>query len=329
MSHVDVRRRALLAAGAASLSGWHAGLFAQPAQIPGTVSLVIGFPPGGPNDLIARLLAPLLAERVKRNVVSDNRPGADGELAAAYAARAPADGGTLLFASAGAMTISPALKKNLSYDPIKDLAPIARVASSPMVMVANPSLPYRTVADVIAAAKRNPGKITYASGGVGSPNHLAGALLCSQAGISMLHVPYKGGGQALTDVAGGQVELFFAGVATALPFIQSGKLRPLAITAATPLAPLPGVPPVSHTPGLKDYLIDNWYGVLAPARLPRALVAHFGDAIEDSLKNQDFRKKLQAQGVEPALARGDEFGKMMRAEIAKWKSLVGTLGISA
>ncbi|WP_454692206.1 Bug family tripartite tricarboxylate transporter substrate binding protein [Achromobacter aloeverae] len=324
----DARRRMLMAGGAAALAGWHLEPFAQQAPLPKMISLIVGFPPGGPNDLIARLLAPPLSERIERNVVVENRPGADGELAAAYVARGPVDGGMLLFASAGAMTISPALKKDLPYDPMKDFAPVARVASSPMVMVANPARPYRTAADVIAAARRAPGKITYASAGVGSPTHLAGALLCNLARIDMLHVPYKGGGPALTDTVGGQVELYFAGVSTALPFIQSGKLRALGVTGSTPLASLPGVPPLADTPDLKGYLIDNWYGVLGPARLPGARVALLGDAIEACLKDDNLRKKLQVQGVEPALARNARFGELIGADIAKWKTLVRALGLS-
>ncbi|MFC4275843.1 tripartite tricarboxylate transporter substrate binding protein [Achromobacter aloeverae] len=329
MHALDGRRRLLAAMGVATLAGWHGSPLAGMGPAPSMVSLVVGFPPGGPNDLIARLLAPLLSERLKRNIVVENRSGADGELAASYVARGPADGSMLLFASAGAMTISPAMKKNLPYDPMRDFAPIARVASSPMVMVANPARPYKTAADVIAAARRAPGKITYASAGVGSPTHLAGALLCSLAGIDMLHVPYKGGGPALTDTVGGQVELYFAGVSTALPFIKSGALRALGVTGATPLASLPGVPPLADTPDLKGYLIDNWYGVLAPARLPGTLAASLGDTIDACLKEGDFRKKLQMQGVEPAFARNGQFGALIAADIAKWKALVGKLGISA
>jgi tripartite-type tricarboxylate transporter receptor subunit TctC len=314
-------------AGAALLAAPHLRLQAAQAALPNTISMIVGFPPGGPNDLIARLLAPPLSAQLKHNIVIENRSGADGELGAATVAHGPGDGSMLLFASAGALTISPAIKQELPYAPMRDFVPVARVASSPMVMVTNTSRPYKTAADVIAAAKQNPGKLTYASAGTGSPTHLAGALFCDLPHINMLHIPYRGGGPALTDLLGGQVDLYFAGVSTALPLIQSGKLRPIGVTGTTPLDVLPGVPPLDQTPELSGYSIDNWYGVLAPAKVPAELVAQLADAIEVSLKNPDLRKKFEIQGVEPAFAREKDFGAVIGQDLAKWKRVAGSLDI--
>lgn len=321
-------RRTFLAACAASLAGAPLLARAAEADLPSTIALVVGFPPGGPNDLIARLLAPALADRLHANVIVENRAGADGELAAAAVAREQRNPGMLLFASAGALTISPAIKKNLPYSPLRDLAPIAQVASSPFVLVVAASSPYRSVADVLQAARKAPGSITYASAGTGSPTHLAGALFCQMANVNMRHVPYKGGGPALTDLMGGQVALYFAGVSTALPLIRGGKLRALGMTSKTPLAALPDVPTLSETAELNGYEVDNWYGVLAGAKVPESYVRRVADSLESAVRDPNVRQKMEAQGIAPVVKREGEFAAHLRDELEMWKRVAGPLHLS-
>jgi len=321
---VGFSRRAFLGAGAACLAGAPLVGHGQ-ASVPSTVSMVVGFPPGGPNDLIARLIAPSVAAQLSSTVVVDNRAGADGELAAGLVAREHRNTGMLLLASIGALTISPVIKKDLPYSTLRDLKPVAEIASSPFVLVVAASSPYRTAAEIIAAAKRQPGAIAYASAGTGSPTHLAGALFCQMGNVEMLHVPYKGGGPALADLLGGQVALYFAGVSTALPLIKSGKLRAIGNTGRVPLAVLPDVPMLSQTAELKGYEVDNWYGVLATAKTPDQLVARFADVLESATKDPDIRMKMEALGIEPVFKRGSEFSTLIRSDLEKWQRVVRTL----
>ena len=322
------RRDALLSSCAACLTLGSGVTHAQEVKLPQVVSLVVGFPPGGPNDLIARMLAPILAERLRVSVVVENRAGADGELSAAAVARGPANGRMLLFASAGAITISPAIKKDLPYAPVRDFAPIAQVASSPLVLVTNANSRYHSPEDVVDAARRKPGALTYASAGTGSPTHLAGALLCELAKVDILHVPYRGGGPALTDLMGGQVDFYFAGVATALPFIRDGKLRALGMTGGATLPILPDVAPLAQALRLPGYEIDNWYGVLAPAKTEAPLIRHMADAIEVVLKDPTLRQKMEAQGIEPALKREQQFAELIQRDLAKWQQLANVIRIT-
>jgi tripartite-type tricarboxylate transporter receptor subunit TctC len=315
------RRRVL--AGAALL--WSAWVPARAWAGGDPISLIVGFPPGGPNDLIARLLAPLLSQQLQRSVIVENRSGADGEMGAAAVARSAPDGRMLLFASAGAMSISPAIKKQLSYDPVRDFVPIARVASSPMALVARSQAGYGNAEEVIAAARRKPGGVSFASAGVGSPTHLAGALFCQLAKVDMLHVPYRGGGPALSDLLGGQVDLYFAGVSTALPLIRSGQLKALGVTSKAPLAAMPGVPALAETPQLKGYEVDNWYGVLAPAGTARDESARLADALQACVENSALSARLLDQGVLPALLREQKFGDLIAGDLKKWRAIAPTL----
>ncbi|AOB33992.1 hypothetical protein AKI39_23855 [Bordetella sp. H567] len=312
---------ALLAAGAPTMA--HAAYPDKPIRV------IVGFPPGGPNDLIARMISNKLGENLGQAVVVENRPGANAEVAAAYVAKATPDGYTVLFGSSGALTISPNMKADLPYDPAKDFTPLIAVADNPMLLVVAATSPYKTTADIVNAARAKPGGLTYASAGTGSPTHLAGALFASMAGLNILHVPYKGGGPAMTDLIGGQVQMYFAGIPTALPLIHGGKLRPLAITgpASSPVAP--GIPPVADTPGLKGYEASIWYGFLAPAGTPPEVVKIFDNAVSKVLADPKVQRQFANDGSQITDVRGEQFANMMRDEKAKWGAIVKQIGLAA
>jgi tripartite-type tricarboxylate transporter receptor subunit TctC len=312
-----------LVLGIASLANAHAAYPDKPIKV------VVGFPPGGPNDLIARLISNKLGERLGQAVIVENRPGVNAEVAAAYVAKAPPDGYTVLFGSSGALTISPNMKADLPYDPVKDFTPLIAVADNPMLLVVAANSPYKSAADVVNAARARPGGLAYASAGTGSPTHLAGALFASMAGLNILHVPYKGGGPAMTDLIGGQVQMYFAGIPTALPLIRGGKLRALAITGPDRSPVAPDVPTVSDTPGLKGYQASIWYGFLAPAGTPAVAVKTFDDAVSKVLADPQVAQQFASEGSRVTDIRGDQFSKMMREETQKWGAIVKQIGLSA
>ena len=275
-------RRQTLALAAAPAFGapWTSGRAATPVAGGKTVTLVVSYPPGGGADLIARLIAPKLAEALGQPVVVDNRPGASGTIAAGHVARAPADGSTLLV-DASSFAVNPALFPKLAYDNARDFLPIGVVAQFANVLVCTPSFGAKTVADVIRLARAQPGRIAYASSGNGSAQHLAGALFEQLANLQLNHVPYKGGGPAMTDVMGGQVPLFFANVASSLGHIQSGRLRPLAVTSRIRTRALPEVPTMAEA-GVKGHEVLEWNPVLAPAALPAAAKASLVAALQQA-----------------------------------------------
>jgi tripartite-type tricarboxylate transporter receptor subunit TctC len=312
----------LLAAGAAFTSAYAA----YPDK---PIKVVVGFPPGGPNDLIARLISNKLGALLQQPVIVENRPGANAEVAAAYVAKAPADGYTVLFGSSGALTISPNMKADLPYDPVKDFAPLIAVADNPMLLVVAADAPYKSAADVLDAARRKPGGLAYASAGTGSPTHLAGALFASMAGLNILHVPYKGGGPAMTDLIGGQVQMYFAGIPTALPLIRGGKLRALAITSPARSPVLPDIPALAETPALKSYQASIWYGFLAPAGTPAAVAKVFDDAVGQVLSDPAVARQFSTEGSQVMDVRGDQFARLMRDERQKWRVIVDKIGLGA
>lgn len=291
------------------------------------VRLIVAFPPGGPNDLIARIISPRLAEQIKQPVVVENRAGAGGAIATEAVIRTAPDGYTLLFNSNGALAIGPLLSK-VSYDVRRDLAPIARIASNPMLLVAHPNVRAQTVAEIVAFAKENPGKLNFASAGAGSPTHLAIELLQSMAGVRFVHIPYKGGGPAMADLIGGQVDYYFGGLTTALPHVKNGKLRAIALTSATRSGVAPDIPTIGEG-GLSGYDASIWYGILAPAGTPREILQLLHDAIIRVVRAPDIRTRLVEQGADTHEDGPEVFASLIAQESAKWARIINQAGIKA
>ncbi len=314
--------RALVAA--ASLVSGAALAQEYPAK---PVRVLVGFPPGGATDLVARILQPRLAQGFKREIVVENRPGASGVLAADLTAKAAPDGYTLNLVSHSALVVSPAMTK-VPYDPLQDFTPIARVVELPNVILARPTLTAQSLRELVALAKAKPGSISYASPGPGSAGHLTGELFARTAGIEWVHVPYKGGGPAMTDFLGGQIDLFVGVVSTAVPYVQQGRARALAVTGARRTAPLPDVPTVAES-GWPEFEASTWYALLGPARLPPAIVERWHREIVAALAAPEIRKALLDRGYEPAPSTPAEAMALLRAETAKWGPVVKALGLQA
>jgi tripartite-type tricarboxylate transporter receptor subunit TctC len=281
-----------------------------------TVTIVVPFPPAGGADTLARTLAPKLSALWAQTVVIENRPGASGRIGTEQVANAAPHGHTLVMASTAAIT-----EKNIAR-----LAPVALVSAEAYVIVVNSALPIRNVAELIAYAKANPGKLRFGSSGIGAASHLSGELFKAQAHVDLQHVPYKGTGQALTDLLGGQIELMFAPTQTVIPQLQSGRLRALAVTGAKPLEALPSLPTVTAS-GLPGYQAQGWFGLLAPKATPPALVAKLHDDVAKVLAMADVRKDLIAKGADPGDMSAVEFGRFIAEEQAKWAKLVKDAGI--
>ncbi len=289
------------------------------------IHLVVPFPPGGPTDIVGRMVAQKLSDGVGQNVVVENRPGAGGTVGSASVAKAAPDGYTLLYGSTSTLAIAPSLYKNLSYDPQKAFAPISLVSSGPIIIAVNEKVPARTLKEFIALAKSSPGKLAYGSGGNGTPPHLAGELFKTVGGVDLLHVPYKGGGPAITDVAAGQVQAIFEGQVALMPHFQSGRVRPLAITGAKRSPALPDVPTATEA-GLPKYDANFWSGVVAPAGTPPEVIARLNSALVKALGSAEVRDTLTKQGLEPAGNAPREFAEHIRAEAQKWAAVVKASG---
>jgi tripartite-type tricarboxylate transporter receptor subunit TctC len=304
-------------------------LAAVPAQaeIAGgkTVTIVVSYPAGGGADLMARLIAPKMAESLGQPVIVENKSGAGGQVAGGFVAKANADGTTLLL-DASNFAVTPSLYPHMSYDPAKAFTPIAVLALYPNVLVATPSFPQATVKDLIAAARAAPGKIAFASSGNGSAQHLAGALFEDMAKVELMHIPYRGGGPALADVMGGQVPLFFANVASSLAQIQGGKLRPLAVTSKTRSAALPNVPTMEEV-GLKGYEVYEWNPVLAPAGISAEVRKQLVAAVNHAMAAKDVQERVRALGGEPFAGGPEAAAKFLREQAVLWKRVVTERGI--
>ena len=290
------------------------------------VRVIIPFPPGAINDTVGRLIATELTNRLGKQFIVDNRAGAGGVVGTELAANAPKDGYTLLVVSL-VNTVNPWLY-TLNYEPIKSFAPISFVASSPNILVVNPQVPAKTLAEFIALAKKQPGKIQYASGGVGSFMHLGGELFKLSAGVDLLHVPFRGGGPAMTDVMGGHTNAAFATIPTSTPQVKAGKVRALAVGAAKRQAALPDVPTADEA-GLPDYHVSNWVGLVAPAGAPPAVVDKLNKEIAAIMQSPEMQKQLENQGLEFISMTPAEFGTFMEKELAKWGRVVKDGGIKA
>ncbi|HET6493211.1 MAG TPA: tripartite tricarboxylate transporter substrate binding protein, partial [Burkholderiales bacterium] len=291
------------------------------------VRIIVGFPPGGATDLVMRLVAPKYAEIFKEQFIVDNRPGANGVIGTDLTAKASPDGQTINLATIGTLVISPAITK-VPYDPFKDLAPISQVVALQNMFIVHPSLPVKTLKDLIALAKAKPGKFNYATSGTGSPGHLAAELFKTMTKVNMVHVPYKGGGPAMTDLIAGHVEIFVAGISTAIPQVTAGKARALAVTGAKRAAALPDVPTVAET-GLKGYQATNWYGLVAPRATPRPIIERLNEATVKILNMPDVQKALLDRGIDAAPSSPEEFASYIRQENEKWVKVIKAVGIKA
>ena len=289
------------------------------------VRVIVGFAPGGAVDVPMRLLAQRLGESFG-TVIVENRPGADGILAGDFVAKSPPDGYTFVCVSAGHAMNSVLHAKTLPYHPVNDFSPVSLTASGPLTLVVNRSLPVKDLKELVALARRQPGKLNFASSGSGGTMHLAGELLKSMAHINIVHVPYKGGGPALTDVIGGQVELTFVGAPAAMPHIRSGRIKVLAVSTAKRAAALPEVPTVAEL-GYPGYEVAAWYGILGPARIPTPIVNQFSAELAKTLTSSDMKEKLLTFGLEPVASTPEQFTAHLKSEIARWTPIIAKAGI--
>lgn len=291
------------------------------------VNLVVGFAPGGTTDVAARIVASELSNKLNRSFVVENKPGAGSNLAASYVAKAPADGYTL-FVIPVTLAINQTLYKNLDFHVVKDFKPVARFIQSPNLLVVNPSLPVSNVQELVAYAKKNPGKLAFASAGTGGSTHMAGELFKLQAGIDMLHVPYKGSAPAMTDLIGGQVQLSFDNMPSAWPHVQSGKLRALAVTTADRSKSAPDVPTMKES-GFPDFNVSAWFGLVAPAGTPDEVIATLNSAIGEVLAMPSVIQRFEGLGAVPAPMSPEAFGEFLAAEVDTWGKVVKASGASS
>ena len=307
---------ALCAAGAASAQ-------AYPSK---PIRLVLGFPAGTTVDVLARPMAARMSQALGQQVIVDNRPGATGLIANALVAKAPPDGYTLLVAPGSSLTSTPHVRKKMPYDPLRDFVPIAQMNSFPQVLIVNPGVPAKSVKELISLARARPGVLTFGSSGVGSAFHLAGELFASMAKAKMLHVPYKGGNLALTDLIAGRIDLMFYSLAVALPQIQAGKVRALAVTGLKHDLLLPQLPTVDES-GLRGYDITGWHGFFAPAGTPGEIVSRVNALIAKILSTEEMRKLWAGEGMAVVIATPEQFAQRVRADYEKYGRIVRTVGI--
>lgn len=291
------------------------------------IRIVVAYAAGGPNDLMARSIAPKLSVKLGQNVIVDNRPGAGSNIGSAYVAKSARDGYTLLLGSP-ANAINPALYASMPYDPLKELAPVTLLAVNPYLLVAHPSLPVKSVRELIALAKSRPGEVTFASSGAGGASHLTGELLKVTAKIDLLHVPYKGGGPALVDLAGGRVSIMFDNMITAVPYLKSGRLRALGVTSLARSEVVPDVPTL-HESALAKFESLGWFGIFAPTGTPAEAVTALNQALVGIVREAEFVERLRTQGVAVVANSPAEFDRFFRADAAKWAPVVQASGARA
>jgi tripartite-type tricarboxylate transporter receptor subunit TctC len=289
------------------------------------IRLIVPFPAGGPPDVIARVMADQIGTRLHQTVVIDNRPGAGATIGSRLVAGSEPDGYTLLFASTTSLSIAPAVLKNADYDPVKSFAPVGGVSIGPMIVVVNPSLPVKTVAELVAYAKANPGKINYGSG-VSSPPHVAWGLFTLVTGTDILHVPYRSMAHAVTDLVSGQIQMMIDGTGPLLPHIQEGTVRALAVTGKTRSPDFPDLPTMVES-GYPDYVLWFWTGIVAPAATPPDIVAKVNAAINDSLRAPDIKANLAKFNVDPNVTTPAEFASFLAADAEKWGGIIKAAGI--
>jgi tripartite-type tricarboxylate transporter receptor subunit TctC len=292
------------------------------------IKLVVPYAAGGPTDVLGRLVADFLGRDLKQTVIVENKPGAQGAIGAEAVARAEPDGYTLFVAAASIIVLNPMLYKKLSYDPAKDLRMLALVTDLPVVMEVHPSIPAKTVAEFVAYAKQNPGKLNFGSAGTGGTIHLAGEMFKQMAGIEMTHVPYKGAGPALTDLLSGNIQVMFDSLSTALPPVRSGLLRPLGVSSARRSPDLPDVPTIAES-GYPDYTVSVWYGIAAPSKLPDDIAQKIGASLDRALNDDTFRASLEKIGFPVFRPRSAAaIAEFIDADRARWAGVIRAQNIS-
>ena len=316
-----VMRRTVLAACAAVLFSGFAGAQDYPSR---PVKIVVPFPAGGSNDIIARIVAQKLTERNGQTFLVENRGGAGGNIGAEAVASAEPDGYTLLLTAPPPLTINGSLYKKLPFDPAKAFAPVALIASVPIVLVVNPSVPAKNVGELIALAKAKPGTLNFGSSGIGSTNHLAGELLKSMAGIDIVHVPYRGAAPAMNDLLAGQIPFMFDNMPAVLPQVQGKAINAIAVAGAKRAEALSDVPVVAET--IPGFEASSWFGLVAPAKTPQPALAKLSGELESILKMPDVKKRLAELGAEPGTVFGEAFGRFMTDETAKWGKIIKASG---
>ena len=290
------------------------------------VALVSPFPPGGSVSLVARIVAEKMGETLGQSIVVENRGGAGGTIGARSVAKSPPDGYTLLLGYTGTLAIGPSMYPNAGFDPRKEFAPVGRIGTAPTLLVVHPSVPVHSVADLIAYAKANPGKLNFGSAGIGTVGHLAGELMATMAGLRLVHVPYKGTGPAITDLLGGHIPMMFTPVPTAHAQAESGLLRALAVTGAERSSLLPNVPTVAES-GLPGYEAALRYGLVAPAGTPRAIIERLNKELRTALAAEDVRSRLAADGAEVLPSTPEQYAADIDREEATWSKVVNALGL--
>src|SRR6476659_6272554 len=292
------------------------------------IRFIVPFAPGGSTDTLARTVGQKLGEALGEQVVVDNRSGGNGNIGTDLVAHAAPDGYTILLGYIANLAIGPSLYAKLPFDPVKDLAPVTQLAVAPNILVVHPSVPAKNFKEFIAYAKANPQKVNFASAAVASPGHLAGELLNHAAGIHMQHVPYKGSGQAVVDLVGGQVQVMVSGMSSVMPHIKAGRLRALAVTGAQRSPAVPDIPTIAES-GFPKFEATAWYGVLVPARTPKAIVTRLHDEIVRALKMPDVKERLESVGFEIVGSTPDACGAYIKSEIVKWAPVVKASGAKA
>jgi tripartite-type tricarboxylate transporter receptor subunit TctC len=289
------------------------------------IRFIVPFPPGGGTDLVARTVATKLTETKKWAIVVDNKPGAGGNLGIAEAVKATPDGYTMVVGQTSNLAINPTLYRSLPYEPLRDLQPVALMVSAPIILVTSDKRPFKSVADVVAAAKAKPGQLSYASPGNGTVAHLTAELFQRVAGIQLTHIPYKGASQAMTDLMGGQVDLYLSSVPSAIGQIKGGKIRALAVTGAKRSGELPEVPAIAES-GYQGFDVTTWYGLLFPAGTPEAVVKQMNAEVNQVLKQPEVRARLEGEGGDVLGGTPGEFAVRLKADLARWGAIVKQSG---
>lgn len=320
------RRRWLAAAAACIVGGLALPAAAQDAYPSKPIRLVVPFTPGGVTDTSGRVVAEFLSKRLGQQVVVDNKPGASGNIGTALVKGAPADGYTLVLAFDGTMVINPHVFSKLPFDTLADFTPIGKIGDAVLILVAHPDAPVKTVADVIAVSKSKPGGLAFGTSGTGGTPHIAGELLKIRTGANLVHVPYKGGGQAMTDVLGGQIPLVYTAVAGAHGFVKSGKLRAIAVSSAQRTSALPDVPTFVES-GVPDFVVNSWVGILAPAGLPAPIAQRLNTELNAVLNDPAAKEKLRTLGIEATPGSAAQYREEMQRDLKRYEAVVKAAGI--
>ncbi|NQW84948.1 MAG: tripartite tricarboxylate transporter substrate binding protein [Alcaligenaceae bacterium] len=284
------------------------------------LKIVVGFPPGGGSDLMARIVAEKMSVMLKQPVIVDNKPGAGSTIAATFVSRAAPDGYTILFGQAANIGVAPAIMNTLTYDSLKDFAPITRLVSAPLVLVGPADLPAKDLKELIALAAAKPNALSYGSPGSGTVGHLAGAMFMNEAEVKAVHVPYKGQSLLITDMMGGRIAMYFSTIAVVKPYVESGKMRAFGVTSAKPSAAFPGLPAIADA-GLPGYAVENWYGLLAPAGTPAAVIDTLQQTVKQILLLPDVQRDLTKEGGEVGGETASEFAQFLAIDIPKWRKI--------